>query len=138
MMTDTSEVYVKVRVGAETYALPIESVLEVAKLGEITPLPGTGTSVLGMRNFHGQVVPVFDLAQLLGGSHDMPSRVVVAERGGCLAGFAVDEVSDVGALPADRSEPESDYLTDAVLDDGALVGIVDVDRVFESLRSATP
>jgi purine-binding chemotaxis protein CheW len=134
--TATSEVYVKVRVGSETYALPVASVLEVADLGDLTELPGAGTGVLGMRNFHGQVLPVFDLAHVLGGSGDaVPSRLVVADRSGCLAGLAVDEVTDVGSLSADRAEPESEYLTDAVLEDGALVGIVDLDRVFATLRS---
>jgi purine-binding chemotaxis protein CheW len=136
MTTATSEVYVKVRVGSETYALPIESVLEVAELGDLTALPGAGAGVLGMRNFHGQVLPVFDLGHVFGGSRDaMPSRVVVADRSNCLAGLAVDEVTDVGSLPAERAEPESEYLTDAVLEDGALVGVVDLDRVFAALRS---
>jgi purine-binding chemotaxis protein CheW len=128
MTTATSEVYVKVRVGSETYALPIEGVLEVAELGDLTAVPGAGTGVLGMRNFHGQVLPVFELAHFLGGSRDLvPSRIVVADLNGSLAGLAVDEVTDVGALPEDRAEPESEYLTDAVLDDGVLVGIVDLD-----------
>ena len=123
-------------VGAETFALPILSVLEVAELGELTELPGAAAGVLGMRNFHGQVLPVFDLAHVLGGSHGgLPSRLVVADRGGCLAGLAVDEVTDVGSFLADRTEPESEYLTDVVLEDGALVGIVDLDRVFAELRS---
>jgi purine-binding chemotaxis protein CheW len=132
----TDDVYVKVRVGSEAYALPIENVLEVAELGDLSALPGARTGVLGIRNFHGQVLAVFDLAHVLGGQHDgLPSRLVVADRGGSLAGLAVDEVTDVGSLPADRTEPESAYLTAAVLDDGALVGIVDLDRVFASLRS---
>jgi purine-binding chemotaxis protein CheW len=136
MTSATSDVYVKVRVGCETYALPIESVLEVAKLGELTTLPGAGTGVLGLRNFHGQVLPVFDLAHVLGGSRDaLPSQLVVADRNGCLAGLAVDEVTDVGSLSADRAEPESEYLSDAVLEDGTLVGVVDLDRVLTALRS---
>jgi len=134
-MTWTSDAFVKVRVGTETYALRIDSVLEVAELGDLTALPGAGTGVLGMRNFHGQVLPVFDLAHVLGGSHDaVPSRLVVADCNHRLAGLAVDEVTDVGSLPAERVETESEYLTDGVLDDGALVGIVDLERVFAALR----
>jgi chemotaxis signal transduction protein len=73
---------------------------------------------------------------VLGGSGDpVPSRLVVADRSSSLAGLAVDEVTDVGSLPEDRTETESEFVTDAVLEDGALVGIVDLDRVFAALRS---
>ncbi len=68
MTTATGDVFVKVRVGSEMYALPIASVLEVAELGDLTALPGAAAGVLGLRNFHGQVLPVFDLAHVLGSS----------------------------------------------------------------------
>ena len=135
MTATTTDVYVKVRVGNESYALPIDSVLEVAELGELTALPGAGTGLLGVRNFHGKVLPVFHLAHALGGSRDvMPTRLVVADTAGAIAGLAVDEVTDVGSLPDVRSESESEYLTDAVLENGTLIGVVDLDRLFAALR----
>jgi chemotaxis signal transduction protein len=89
-----------------------------------------------VRNFHGRVLPVFDLALALGGSRlPAPSRLVVADSGGCVAGFAVDDVTDVGPLPDGRSEPESEFLSEAVLADGALVGVVRLDRLFAALGS---
>ena len=52
-----------------------------------------------MRNFHGQVLPVFDLAHVLGIPHEgRPPRLVVTDQGGSLAGLAVDEVTDVAPL----------------------------------------
>src|SRR5687767_11818247 len=57
-----SEVVVRVRVGTEDYALPVENVLEVAELGALTPVPGSARTVLGVRNLRGQVIPVIDLA----------------------------------------------------------------------------
>ena len=88
------------RVGKELYALSVEHVLEIAEIGDLTPLPGAGAAVLGVRNLHGQVLPVFDLATVLGlAGGGAPSRLIVAEARGRKAGLAIDEVTDVGDLP---------------------------------------
>ena len=129
-----SGVHVRLRVGREWYAVPIENVLEVAELGALSAVPGAGGSVLGVRNLHGQVLPVFDLAQVLAIAGDASSRrVVVAEHQGRLAGLAVDEVTDVGELASAAEESEGAYLSGAVLEHGQLVGIMDVERLFASL-----
>ena len=127
-------VHVRVQIGRETYAFPVENVLEVAELDGLTPVPGTRAGVLGVRNFHGQVLPVFDLARVLGLSQgELAPRLIVVDHGGCLAGFAVDEVTDVAPITGRLEAAESAYLTHAVLEDGGLVGLVDVDGVFEAL-----
>ena len=126
--------HVKLRVGTETYALPIENVLEVAELGDLAAVPGAGAAVLGVRNLHGQVLPVFDLARVLGIPRDgRPPCIVVAEQHGRLAGLAVDEVTDVAPLAGDTEEAEAEYLSCVLLEDGRLVGVVDVERVFAVL-----
>ena len=53
-----SAVYVHVRVGSETYALPVGDVQEVVPLGEPTPLPGAARSLLGLVTVHGRVIAV--------------------------------------------------------------------------------
>jgi len=128
-------VHVRLRVGSEVYAMPVEHVLEVAELGEVAQLPGAPPAVLGVRNLRGQILPVVDLAALLGiAGGGEPRRLVIAESGGRLAGFAIDEVSDVGALPDALEETESELLVGAALVDDQLVGIVDVPRLFEALE----
>ncbi len=115
--------------------MPVEHVLEVAELGEVAQLPGAPPAVLGVRNLRGQILPVVDLAALLGiAGGGEPRRLVIAESGGRLAGFAIDEVSDVGALPDALEETESELLVGAALVDDQLVGIVDVPRLFEALE----
>ena len=55
------------RVGAESYALPVDDVLEVAELGDADRRSRrAGAGVLGVRNLRGQVLPVIDLAHVLG------------------------------------------------------------------------
>lgn len=127
--------HVRLRVGAETYALAVENVLEVAQLGQIAPVPGSGPYVLGVYNLRGEVLPVFDLSKLFGIAREgLPERLLVAEHAGRKAGFAVDEVTDVGVLPDVSQEAESDFLSGAALLEGELVGIIDVARVFGALE----
>ena len=79
---------------------------------------------------------MFDLAAVLGLPRGAsPQRMLVAERRGLRAGFAVDEVTDVDGLPEAEQETGSDLLSSAVLVDGALVGVIDVDRLFDVLGS---
>jgi chemotaxis signal transduction protein len=129
-------VHVRLRVGRERYAVPIENVLEVAELGSLCALPGAGVAVLGVRNLRGQVLPVFDLARVIAIAGDAaPPRVVVAEHEGRLAGLAVDEVTDVVALAGEADPAEAEYLSGALLEDGQLVGIIDVERLFGALAA---
>ncbi len=126
--------HVRLRVGSELYAMPIENVLEVAELGELSAVPGAEAVVLGVRNLHGQVLPVFDLAQVLASAGEATARrIVVTEHAGRLAGLAVDEVTDVSPLPAAIEEADAEYLSGALLEDGRLLGVIDVDRLFDGL-----
>jgi purine-binding chemotaxis protein CheW len=128
-------VHVRMRVGTEMYAMPVENVLEVAELGDLAVVPGARPEALGVRNLRGQILPVFDLAALFGVRRtDVPQRLLVAESDGRRAGFAIDEVSDVGELPEPAEETESDLLLGAALAGEDLVGVVDVRRLFAALE----
>jgi chemotaxis signal transduction protein len=129
-----SAVHVRVRVGGESYAVAVEHVIEVAELGELSPVPGAHGSVLGVRNLRGEVLPVFDLASVLGVTGDsLPQCLLVTEQGSLRAGFAIDEVTDVGGLPPVTEETQSELLAGAALDDSGLVGVLDVERLFAAL-----
>ena len=72
-------VHVRFRVGDENFALPVGQVLEVADLGQLAPVPGAPPAVLGVRNLRGHVLPVIDLAVVLGTAHARPgARLVIA------------------------------------------------------------
>jgi chemotaxis signal transduction protein len=115
-----SDVHVQVRVGSELYALPVAHVLEVGEIGALTVAPGASRATLGVRNLRGE----------------SPQRMLVAERNGTRAGFAVDEVTDVDELPEADQDVDSELLSSAALIDGSLVGVIDVDRLFDTLERA--
>jgi purine-binding chemotaxis protein CheW len=129
--------HVQIRVGAELYALPVAHVLEVGEIGDLTAAPGAWHATLGVRNLRGDLLPVFDLAVVLGLQRSAaPQLLLVAERAGTRAGLAVDEVTDVDDLPAADQDTESDLLSGATLLHGSLVGVIDVDRLFDTLENA--
>lgn len=129
--------YVRLRVAAEAYAMPVGHVREIADLGTVTPVPGLRPEVLGVRNLRGQILPVIDLAMLLRVARtNAPARLLVAEAGGLAAGLAIDEVSGVGEMPEPTDESDSDLLSGAVLDGDDLIGVIDVPGVFAELERA--
>jgi len=126
--------HVRLRLGDEEYAFPVESVSEVVAVGALSPVPGAPPSVLGIRNLRGRILPVFDLAAVLGVRGDAGRmRVVVAGEEHRSVGFAVDGVSDVCELAEPTEETHSPYLRGAVLAEGALIGVVDVEGVLVGL-----
>jgi len=132
---------VRVGVGSEQYALAVEHVNEVVDLGELTPVPGAPDSVLGLRNVNGEIVPVFDLARVLGIERDGrrsdmdQRRVLIAECDGQRVAFAVDRVIDVAPINGTMQESESRHLLASTVIGETLVGVLDADALFESITS---
>jgi chemotaxis signal transduction protein len=90
---------VLVPIGSDHYAVSAGAVREVVCAPHVTRLPTSAASVLGAFNLRGEVVPLFDLAALLGrgGSARASFAVVVSTPGGP-AGLAVDGLPLVVAL----------------------------------------
>lgn len=92
--------------GGQRYGIPVAQVREVAELPHITPVPRTAIHVRGVANLRGVMVPVVDLAQLLGHSRPAPRSVtptVVLRDGREDVGLIVDRVE--GLLPMEPLEP---------------------------------
>jgi purine-binding chemotaxis protein CheW len=132
-------VHVTLHVGAEQYALPVDNVVEIADFDPPTPVPGAPRELLGIRNLRGEVLPVFDLAAVLGIPGDgEPVKLVVAEdRSRRRAGLAIGGVRSVDDLPDAAQATDSALLTGAVLTAEGLVGVVDVERLFAELAGAS-
>jgi chemotaxis signal transduction protein len=126
--------YLVFRIGEESFAVPVGQVLEVAELGTLTPVPGAPASVLGVRNLRGQILPVIDLAAILGTPRTrQPDKLVVAEEGGRRAGLALEDVTEVAILDDAMQDVESPFLSGSTIVGGELVEIVDIDGVFAAV-----
>jgi purine-binding chemotaxis protein CheW len=133
----SEHVFVQLRVGAESYALPVEAVIEVSMLEASTPLPGGPRELLGLQNLRGHALPVYDLGAYLGaGATPKAERMIVVSDGRRRAGFAVDAVTGVGPLP-ERTASDTALLSGSALEGDRLVGVLAVDRLFARLEGAS-
>src|ERR1700733_1640917 len=129
--------HLRIRLGTEHYALDLDHVLEVVELGDITPVPGSGATPIGLRNLRGEILPALDLSALLGVVGESAARnLVVVADGHRRAGLAVDELIDLSQLPAATAKVDSLLVREGVLVDGALVGVVDVPATLGSFAGS--
>jgi purine-binding chemotaxis protein CheW len=93
--TDTAgERCLLVQAGEYLCAIPLHQVRRVVRSLRVSPFPGAGEELLGLAEFAGEPVPVFDLARLVGapaGPHpDFPVTVIAGGEGGELVGLNTD------------------------------------------------
>jgi chemotaxis signal transduction protein len=133
-----TSLHVLARVADERYAFAVEAVREVAESFAVTPVPGAPATLLGVHSLRGEILPVLDLAAILGVGRGAGGWLVVAEQGGLRAGLAVDAVEDVAELGTALAA-EAEPLAGSVLMDGELVAVVDVGAVLsKAARGGTP
>jgi len=93
----------RVEVGGEPYALPIERVREIVRMAPITKVPRAPELMLGVISLRGEIVQVLDLRRALGAAASAPTRrsriVVLNGETGEIAGWLVDVVNEVLRVP---------------------------------------
>lgn len=101
-----------VSVGAASYGLPLENVQEVIGVRPVTRVFHAPAALAGIVNLRGEVLPVLDLAQLLGSDAQPPKHpdariVVVRELSGLKrrAGLRVDALLGLLEVPAHGLSP---------------------------------
>ncbi len=103
-----SRQFVLFHLGTEEYGLPIERVQSIIRYEQPTPVPHAPSSVEGVINLRGQVIPVIDLSMRLLASPfsgETTARIVVAEGHSGLVGLVVDSASEVVSIPLDEIMP---------------------------------
>lgn len=85
------EPHLLIRIGAETYGLPLAAVREIASFpAKLSRVPGAPPDLLGVMNLRGRPMPVLDAARRFGAERGVGRRVVVLAARGEQAAFAVD------------------------------------------------
>jgi purine-binding chemotaxis protein CheW len=101
---DTVEQFLIFQLGEENYGLPIGSVDEVIRVpGEITRMPGAPAFVMGVINLRGKAIPLIDQRSRFDtptSTQTTKARAVIVTLGTLQAGFVVDAVSEVKAVPS--------------------------------------
>ena len=100
--------WVVFNLGAQTYALDVNLVREIVRPPQMEPMPHAPDTLVGMANLRGIVVPVFDIAKLLGWqpeARDGLARVIVIEHDDDLLGLMVDAVQEILRFDGAKVEP---------------------------------
>ena len=148
----------RMAVGDEAVAVPIDEVREILEVGRLTALPRTPDFVRGVMNLRGAVVPVVDLSARIGhGTAGIGRRscIVVVEVGAIenvdgsadgayegvlVVGLLVDAVFEVfdtdsgaiEAVPMLGTRTRADFLSGMTRARGEVIGILAVERVLAS------
>jgi chemotaxis signal transduction protein len=121
-------------VGAERYAITMDAVLRVERVGAIVRIPGAAADVIGVFSVDGRPCPLLDVPALLGAAAAGPARrwaIVLGRRVPevALAADTVDLDQVVGARLDARRPPRLGTTADArVIMDGAALLPADVPR----------
>ncbi len=152
------ESMLRMAVGGQIMAVPIDNVREILEVGRMTPLPRTPEFVRGVMNLRGAVVPVLDLAARIGlGAATLGRRscIVIVESAAAdeaesadpgsadeletlVVGLLVDAVYEVFEAPADAVEPvpalgtavPAHFLAGMTRARGDVVGVLALGRVL--------
>jgi purine-binding chemotaxis protein CheW len=110
------ERFLVIRLGDETYGLPIAAVDEVVRLPEtLTRLPKAPAYVQGVMSLRGKVIPVIDQRRrfsVAGEAAGEARRVVVVTLDGLQAGFSVDAVARILEVEVDDLMPAPELSDD--------------------------
>lgn len=98
---DESASALVVHVGSETYAIPIQYLAEILTGIVCTKIPGADVGIFGVAAYRGRVIPVLDLAVLLGTRSEEPVSVrpiLVLSARKRTVGLSVDSVGGIVAI----------------------------------------
>lgn len=128
--------------GGQSCLAGLGQVSEILHMPKVTRVPNVRNWVLGVANVRGRLVPVMDLAGMLGlvsRSNARNRRVLVVDQGEMLAGLLVDAVLGMQQFPQDglRSLPGqqmgmADFVRDGFVKDERVWGIFRMDELIQS------
>jgi purine-binding chemotaxis protein CheW len=122
-------------VGADIYAVPMESVREVVAAPRLCPLPMAPSVVLGLFNLRGEIVPLFDTAALIGLGRLAAWRFSAVLRTALgLAGLGATGLPESMMLGEPIGPSESRYTLGLYAVGDRLAVLIDIDALFAATR----
>jgi purine-binding chemotaxis protein CheW len=128
-----------------SFGIDARLVLEVVKVGEVTPVHGAPSGVTGIRNLRGRIVTVVDMATHLGLGRvetGPETRLLIMEHLGEPFGFLVDAVTDaialdvkrIGAPPVGMGADLRSRLTGVWRESDHLTAVLDAEALFKMMN----
>lgn len=126
------------RVGADRYAVPMDVAREVVAAPGLMKLPTAPSSVLGVCNLRGEIIPVFDTGVLLGlGPLPSVAAVAVVETALGPGGLATNEVCAAIELGEPVGATEGPATAGAFATVDGLAVLIDVEALLTPARIAS-
>lgn len=132
----------RLRVAGAAFAVDSGLIQEVVRIPLITPLPGAPAFLVGVAGHRGDVVPIVDLARLLGRGETAlgsRSRMAMARADGMAVGLLADEVLGLARVQASARQPPPLGTEDGEFISGVIIGkepmhLLDLRRALASAR----
>lgn len=135
--------YIVVKLGEESYGIPISLVDNIVRVPKITRVPKSQSYYIGVINLRGDIVPVMSLRrrfQLEEGEFSHATRIIIAKmEDQSLVGLIVDEVREVVNLDGTTienpsfklSEENAAYLAGIGKNGEHLISLLDISSVVK-------
>ncbi len=131
----------------DTFAIPVEALIEIITSQKIFPVPTTPSHVLGVINLRGNIVPIIDIRPALSlPQRSVPGQIAIVKRGSMMLGFIVDNVSTIISIPTSHIRPlppetgiqktvksRTRFLQGVVQRDTGVVALLDIERVIDEI-----
>lgn len=136
-------------IGNDTYAIPVDILVEVVNPQKIFPVPTTPSHVIGVVNLRGNIIPIVDIRPALAlPPQSLPGQIVVLKLGAMMLGIAVDSVSSVIQVPESSIQTpkkeaaekhaggtsRSRFLRGVIRHEAVTAALLDIDRVIDEIR----
>jgi purine-binding chemotaxis protein CheW len=99
----------------QRYALPVKNIFQIIDMVEITRLPAAPRIIIGVIDFHGQVIPVVDMRRRLklpSQPYQLHTPILITQLEERTVGIVVDQVSEVVELSPHQIEAPSRIFTE--------------------------
>lgn len=134
-------------IGEETYAIPVDLLMEIIIPQNIFPVPTTPSYVLGVINLRGNIVPIVDIRPAL----SLPKQagigqIAVLKHGTITLGIVVDNVYEVASVPlssvlaipadygAQAGKNRSRFFQGIVQREAGLAALLSVEQILEEIK----
>jgi purine-binding chemotaxis protein CheW len=129
------------RIAKEEFGFNIFKVKEINKMLEITQIPNSESSIKGIVNLRGSVIPIVSLREklnILEEEYTSQTRIIVVEYQSKSIGFIVDEVNEVLRIESSIIEQAPDmttnietaYISGVAKLENRLLILLDLDKIL--------
>ena len=135
--------YLSIKLGNVKYGLPIEKVVSIEPHTDFIKLPCEAKCMTGIKNLHGNTIPVYNLSKRFGNNTEKLMNIVIVSCGDINVGLEVDEVvsienvgtGDVESMPQ-MIKSSQKYMMDVAHKGTELTVMIDIESLLDEQEKA--